>query len=231
MLRTNSRAPARKGLLAAAALLALVAAALGWHAAGAWQPERSRYPVQGVEAASRDGPINWTALKAGGADFVYLEASDGARRDRWFDPALAEARAAGLRVGALHRYDPCRPAAPQTTAFVTLVPRDPALLPPAVDLALDDARCPEPPPRALGGQLAEFLNDIETHAGKPAILKLSDDFEERYGTAARLHRNLWVSGSYLTPDDTVRPWVLWTANARLRSPAADQPLRWVVVRP
>lgn len=232
MAVTTRRHPARLRLFAAGAALLVAASGLGWWQAGAWQPERSRYPVQGVAVTDRDGPVNWMALRAGGADFAYLQASDGGARDRAFVGSFAGARRVGLKVGALHRFDPCRPADPQTAAFVTTVPRDPALLPPAVELDLDDERCPAPPaPEAMASELTTFLNQIEAHAGQPAILKLARAFERRYGTAAMIDRNLWLEGDYLAPDYAGRPWVMWTANSRLRSPAADQRLRWVVVRP
>ena len=234
MARSKRRgSPARRRLLAAVALLALGLVIWGWWEAGEWRPARDRFTVQGAEIGADDGPVNFAALKAAGADFVYLDASDGATaRNRGFEDALERARAAGLQAGALHRFDLCTDAGPQVGNFVTVVPRDPALLPPAVELDLDAERCPAPPAAgALQSELTTFLNQLEAHAGKPAILKLSKAFEARYHVAGMIDRNLWVTGSYLAPGYAGRPWVMWTANARLRSPAADGRLRWVVVRP
>lgn len=223
----------RRRLFALAALLALVLAGAGWWAAGDWRPARERFPVQGVEIGRGDGAVNFAALKAGGADFVYLDASDGAaRRDPGFERKLDSARAAKLQVGALHRFDPCRGADVQAGNFVTVVPRDAGLLPPAVELDLDEQTCAAPPAEAaMQSELTTLINQIEAHSGKPAILKLSRGFEKRYHVAAMIDRNLWVSGSYLAPGYAGRPWVMWTANPRLRSSAADGRLRWVVVRP
>lgn len=223
----------RNRLIAFAALVLLVLAGLAWWQAGAWRPPTDRFPLQGAEIGPDDEGVNFPALKATGAAFVYLDASGGAyRRDRGFESELTAAQEAGLQVGAVHRFDLCGDTGAQVGNFVTVVPRDAALLPPAVELDLDDERCPAPPAEeALQSELTTFLNQLEGHAGKPAILKVSRRFEARYHLAAMIDRNLWVTGSYLAPGYAGRPWVMWTANARLRSPASGGRLHWVVVRP
>ncbi|HUQ12794.1 MAG TPA: glycoside hydrolase family 25 protein [Novosphingobium sp.] len=225
-------AAARRRWLAFGGLLAGLGLVAGWWVAGQWMPARERFPVQGVEIAASDGAVNFAALKAARADFAYLRATSGTKRDPAFGEAFAQAREAGLQVGAVHRFDPCADAGAQAGVFVTVVPRDAALLPPAVELELDDVECAAPPAEgAMASELTTFLNQVEAHAGKPAILKLSKPFEKRYHLAAMIDRNLWVTGAYLAPGYPGRPWVMWTANPRLRSPAADARLRWVVVRP
>ena len=85
-------------------------------------------------------PINFRTVRALGARFAYLEASDGARwQNERFANRFEAARAAGLRVGAVHRFDPCIMADGQSANFVTMVPRDAALLPPALDLSMRPA--------------------------------------------------------------------------------------------
>ena len=224
---------ARRRWLAAAALLLLCGGGAAWWQAGEWKPARARFPVQGVELGAEDGAVNVAALDAGGVDFAYLRSGSGTtNRDAAFVANLEQAREAGLQVGAIHHFDPCEDAGAQAGNFVTTVPRDTALLPPAVELELDDEECATPPAEAaMASELTTFLNQIEAHSGKPAILKLSRGFEKRYRLAAMIDRNLWVTGAYLAPGYPGRPWVMWTANPRLRSPAADKRLRWVVVRP
>ena len=224
---------ARRRWLGAGGLSLGLLAIVGWWQAGAWLPERATFPVQGIEHSASDGAVNFVALKADGADFVYLRASDGAtRRDTMFVADLAKARAAGLQVGAILRFDPCVDAGPQAAQFITTVPRDSGLLPPAVELKLNEATCAAPPAEAaMASELTTLLNQVEAHSGKAAILKLSRGFEKRYRVATMIDRNLWVSAAYLAPGYPGRPWVMWTANPRLRSPASDERLHWVVVRP
>ena len=230
MARKKSTA-SRLRLFGAVLLLGLIAFAWGWWQLHHWRPGRADFPVQGIEVGSEDGLVNWKAAKAIGAGFAYLDASASAfARDPAFGKNLEDARAARLQVGAVHTYDPCQPAEKQAANFVTVVPRDAGLLPPAVDLDLLADACPvKVSDAAVTSELMTFLNQIETHTGKPTILKISRTFEKRYHLAAKIDRNLWLVRDRFAPDYAGRPWMLWTANSKLDSAASDEPLRWVVV--
>lgn len=222
----------RLRIFGALLLLALLGGGYLWWHLHHWLPDREIYPVQGVEIDAQDGEVNWAAIKAIGADFAYVDASASAfARDPEFVRNLEQARAAGLPAGAVHRYDPCQPADKQAANFVTVVPRDPDLLPPAVDLDMLADDCPlKVPDAAVESELMTFLNQIETHTGKPALLKLGPAFESRYGIAAKIDRNLWLVRDRLQPDYAGRPWTLWTANSSLANEVSGQGLRWVVVQ-
>ena len=113
---------------------------------------------------------------------------------------------------------------------MTVVPRDAAMLPPAVDLSTLSDDCPQPvSDAAVVSELMTFLNQIETHTGKSAILKISPGFESRYHIAHAINRNLWLTQEIIAPDYAGEPFTLWTANSSLYTPAGDKPLRWVVV--
>jgi lysozyme len=218
------------------ALLALVLAGAGvwlWWQGQHWAPPRGEFPRQGVVVGARDGEADFTALKAIGADFAYLEASNGASaRDSAFAASLRRVRASGLPFGVVHAYDPCVPAERQAANFLTIVPRDEALLPPAIELDRLAADCGDPVSEAaVESELTTFLNQVEGHVGKPAVLKISPAFEARYHIAARIERNLWLERDWLQPAYAGRPWTLWTANSSLRTAASDLPLRWVVLQP
>ncbi|MGH6629552.1 MAG: glycoside hydrolase family 25 protein, partial [Burkholderiales bacterium] len=209
--KTSSRTRLR--LFAALLLFALAGGIWGWWHLRHWTPPRAAYPMQGVEAGAVDGAVDWRALKAIGANFAYLDASASAfARDPAFSKNLEEARVARLQIGAVHRYDPCQPAERQAANFVTVVPRDARMLPPAVELDdLGDA-CPvKVSDAAIESELTTFLNQIETHTGKPALLKLSSGFESRYHVAAAIDRNLWLVRTRFAPEYAGRPWTLWTA--------------------
>ncbi len=223
----------RLRLLAAALLVAILAAIFGWWHLRHWQPSRAEYPAQGVEIGVQDGEVNWSTIKAIGADFAYIDASASVfARDPGFSGNLEKAREAGLKVGAVHSYDPCQPADKQAANFVTVVPRDPALLPPVVELADTADDCPvKVSDAAVESELTTFLNQVETHTGKPALLKLDAGFEARYAIASRIDRNLWLVRDRLQPDYAGRPWTLWTANSGLMRDISATGLRWVVVQP
>ena len=223
----------RLRLLGGLLLVALIGGGWAWWHLHHWKPERAQYPVQGVEIGFEDGAPDWNALKATGADFAYLDASASAfARDPQFVRNLEDARSAKLLVGAVHRYDPCQPAERQAGNFVTVVPRDGKMLPPAVELSQTADDCPiKVSDAAVESELTTFLNQVETHTGKPVILKLTTRFESRYHIAAAIDRNLWLVRDRFEPDYALRPWTMWTANKRLMSDFSEEPMRWVVVRP
>jgi lysozyme len=225
--------PARRRVgLAIVLLLVAIGLVVGWIESRRWTPDRARFPVQGAWLDAHDGVIDWAMLKAHGADFVYLTASEGpGRRDEAFSTAFGSARLQHLQVGAVHVYDMCAPADAQAANFVTIVPRDPALLPPAIALDIDSRSCRNPPGEAaMQSELTTFLNQIEKHTEKPAILMVSRSFESRYRLATMVDRNLWVREDFAEPSYAGPSWVMWTASQRLRIDGVAGPVRWVVVR-
>ncbi len=224
--------PWRLRLAALALLFALIGVVAIWWHLKHWAPPRSAYAMQGAEVSAEDGPVDWTALRTIGANFVYLDASASAfARNDNFGQNLDDARAAKLQVGAVHLYDPCQPAEKQAANFVTVVPRDAKLLPPAIELDRTADDCPiKVSDAAVESELTTFLNQVETHTGKAVILKLTSRFERRYHIAAAIDRNLWLVRTRFEPGYAGRPWTMWTANLRLETEADNRPLRWVVVQ-
>ena len=225
--------PWRYRVAAIVLLLLIAVAAFAWWKWEHWTPDRDAYPVQGVLIGARDGAPNFEALAAIGADFVYLEASKGEKgRDPSFARNLEAIRQSKLPFGAVHAYDPCIPAEKQAANFVTIVPRDPGLLPPVISLDTLAVDCPtKVSDPAVESELTTFLNQIEGHVGKPALLMISPRFEERYHIASRIDRNLWLERNFFEPEYGGRPWALWTANSELRNAASAMPVRWVVALP
>ena len=215
MARRGKRTGWRARVLAALLLAVLAAGGWLWWDLQNWRPDEAAYADQGVEVGAVDGAVNFRTLRATGASFAYLDASG-----------------AGLQVGAVHRFDPCTMADGQSANFVTMVPRDPELLPPAIELSRTADDCPERvSDAAVESELMTLINQIEMHAGKPVILKIDPGFEDRYHLAGMFERNLWLTRTRLEPEYAGRPWLLWTTNTTLRTAAAEEPLRWVVARP
>lgn len=218
-----------------AALILLVAIGGGgwtWWQAQHWRPDLQAFPVQGVIVGVADGETDFRAFKAIGASFAYIEASDGGgRRDPAFTRNLRSVRGSGLNFGAIHRYDPCIPAERQSANFVTIVPRDQGLLPPAIELDRTAENCStRVSEAAVESELTTFLNQVEGHVGQSAVLMVSPQFEDRYHIASKVERNLWLTRGWFQPDYGGRPWTLWTANTSYRNEASAAPVRWVVVR-
>ena len=197
-----------------------------------WAPPRDQYPVQGISVDASHGKIIWHVAGATGVDFAYIRATNGAEeRDPHFAENITGARDAGIRYGAVHLYNLCRPANDQAAMFVTTVPRDKNILPPAVRLTYDND-CPDRPGRALLlSELNTFLNQIEGHSDKPAIIALSKEFEEEYSISSGINRTFWLEENFFPPDYAVKPWVMWRASDMRRVNGIDGPVNWNVVRP
>jgi len=197
-----------------------------------WTPSKSRYPVQGLTITARSGAINWRMARTAGADFAYILATSGTgARDAAFDDYLAGARKEGLRYGAIHRYNLCDRPYDQATSFIATVPRDAEMLPPAVQLDLWEGCAARPNRDTLLADLNIFLNQIETHSAKPALIRVSHDFEALYDVASGINRTLWLEGAFFPPDYATRRWVLWTASTWRRVNGIDGPIEWDVVQP
>lgn len=229
----RNRGRTYRGTLGRIGLTIVVLAGLalaGWAYATRWAPPRDTYPMQGLSVSEADGPIDWRTVRARHADFAYVLASAGARhRDPAFAANWAGARAAGLRYGAAHRYSLCDRAVDQATLFMATVPRDNAALPPVVRLDFD-ARCARRPGRDIVlSDLNTFLNLIEAHSGKPALVRVSKAFDAQYDIGAGINRTLWLEGNFIAPDYASRPWVMWTASNMRRLDGVDAPVEWDVV--
>ncbi len=60
--------------------------------------------MNGIDVSARDGVIDWAGAYAEGVDFALLCASVGIVADPLFAKNVREAAAAGLAVGAYHRF-------------------------------------------------------------------------------------------------------------------------------
>ena len=82
----------------------------------------------------------------------------------------------------------------------------------------------------MQSELTTFLNQVEKHAEKRVILMVSSGLESQFHLAAVIDRNIWVLQDFIEPGYAGRPWVMWTANSRLRLNATSGAIRWVVVQ-
>lgn len=234
--KKGARKSPRRWLLRGAALLALIGVAFAswlWWDMRTWRPDETLYPEQGALAPAGGAEVKFATLKAIGAQFVYLPlvldplpGAPGSFADRY-----QRAREAGLQVGVVLNFDPCAPADVHSGVFAQMVPREPDLLPPAIALTrLADGCVPRVSDAAVESELMTLINQVETHAGKPVILRLSRAFEERHSTATALSRDLWLARDRARPGYAGRPWLLWSANSQLVSEASEEPIEWVVVQ-
>lgn len=214
------------------AVLLLLAAGLALWWAARWIPDRDSYPTQGVTIDAGNGDVHWGSIKAAGADFAYVMATDGNDEvDPKFARNMTAAREAGVQTGAIHRYSLCQLATDQAANFIRHVPRRADALPAVVWLDYDD-RCPDRPTRALLlSELATFLAQIEAHMGKRSLIAPGPAFEGQYKVTRGIARTTWLRRDFFEPDYGAHPWAMWQANNYMRLSGADGTVGWNVLRP
>ncbi|MEM7781616.1 MAG: glycoside hydrolase family 25 protein [Pseudomonadota bacterium] len=219
-------------LVAVIAFGTLIYAGWFWFEMRSWKPETALYPEQGAVIASGTPGVRFETLKAVGASFVYLElGAAGAPPDPGFRQRLEAALEAGLKVGIVQAFDPCRKADPHSAKFARMVARNEDLLPPALALARLPNACPSRvSDAAVASEVFTLVNQLELHSGTPVILKLEEEFESRFRLAASLDRDLWLVRDRSRPRYAQRPWLLWSANNQLQTEALAEPVEWVVVQ-
>lgn len=215
-------------------LLALLSA-MGWYwlTMKTWRPDPQKYPSQGAYIADIYDHLDFVALAAVGAKFVYLQIPDhrSASDHRLFE-MTSQARAAGLRVGFVLDFNPCLDATKQSALLTTLIPRDGAFLATALRLEQTNTSCPAATTvDRMISELTTLINQIETHTGKAVVFYLFKPFEREVSIAYKFDRKLWLAQDRFEPDYAGRPWEIWTANSAFESDATLAPVSWITERP
>ena len=209
-----------------------VVAVILWQIAIRWQPPTNQYPVQGITITHEQGDVHWPTLRAAGADFAYIAATDGdTGRDARFAENRNGAREAGVRYGATHVWQLCRLAQGQATNFIATVPDDPDALPPAVILRFEGNCADRPDIDVLIAELAGFLDMIEAHTGNPAVIYVTREFDEMYNITSRVERTFWLSRRLFKPNYGADPWTIWQATDMRQVDGVENRAAWNVVRP
>ena len=214
------------GLLAAVGIFGIGCWSLATH----WHPSAKQYPLQGIDLGENPGPVEWGTVRARGADFAYIVATSGKdRRDPAFEANWAALPDAGLRRGAVHIYSLCQLATDQANAFNTFVPPSSDALPTAVDVGFHDDCTARPDKPVLIDELTRFITMVETHTGKPVLLRIGKAIDSQYGLSAALPRPIWAVANIFPPDYAARPWRMWRASDFRRIDGIEGPVNWDVV--
>jgi lysozyme len=172
------------------------------------------YPVHGVDVSRWQGNINWPKLKAHGANFAFIKATDGGDR---VDPAFRRnwqgAEAAGVKRGAYHFFFWCRSGESQARWFIRNVPREAGALPPVIDVEWTRSRsCPRrPSPANVRKKMGAFMNMLEAHYGQRPIIYTAPDFYEDNLQGAFPNHPFWLRAVAEHPSRVYgdRKWVFW----------------------
>ena len=141
-----------------------------------------QWQVFGVDVSTYQGDVDWPALRAQGVDFAFIKATEGSSlQDRQFSANWENAQAAGVRVGAYHFFSYDSPGETQTDNFIAVVPVEPGMLPPVIDLEFYGDYLKNPPERAQVKEILDpLLARLEAHYGVKPILYVTYRSYYRY---------------------------------------------------
>jgi lysozyme len=156
----------------------------------------SAYPVHGIDVSRWQGAIDWPQVRASGIAFAFIKATEGGdHTDPLFPDNWQGAARAGVPRAAYHFYYFCRPAAEQARWFISHVPRDPAALPPVLDLEWNHTSrsCPHrPDPATVRAEAARFLDILTAHYGQRPIIYTTVDFYRDTGIGRLPNTEFWL---------------------------------------
>jgi lysozyme len=167
--------------------------------------------LRGTDVSHWQGNIDFRKMKAAGAEFVFVKASQAAWTDRRFVENWARARDAGILRGAYHFIDWTRPAQEQADHFSNvLLTNGIGELPPVADFEL---RTGAPAATTARLFLRVFLARLEQNIRRVPIIYTAPYFWREFGSteAHWLKWPLWIA-HYTTASQPMAtpPWTRWT---------------------
>ena len=172
-----------------------------------------RYPVHGVDLSRWQSGIDWQMVRGSGVNFAFVKATEGGDVfDPLFPSHWTKSAAVGVRRGAYHLFYHCRPAAEQARWFIAHVPRDPAALPPVLDLEWTPTSLTcrtRPAPEVVRAEARVFLDTVARHYGQRPILYSTPDFFHDNDLGRLRGVTFWLR-SVAAPVASVYPGQDWT---------------------
>lgn len=170
--------------------------------------------VHGVDVSRWQGDVNWEKLRAQGANFAYIKATDGGDHlDPMFKKNWRGAEAAGLKRGAYHFFYWCRTAGEQADWFIRNVPKVDGALPPVIDVEWNgESTCRHrPSPEKVREKMQVFMDKLERHYGQRPIIYTAPDFYRDNLKGAFLDYPFWLRAVAQHPSKVYpgRKWLFW----------------------
>jgi lysozyme len=205
------------------------AAAAGWYLwLPNWRPPLLDGEAYGVDVSHHQGEIDWSAVAADGISFAYIKASEGEDfTDDRFAENWAQARDAGVEVGAYHYFTLCTEGAAQARHFLRVAPPDAAALPPALDLEFGGNCSARPTTADLRREVDAFLRIVEDAWGREVVLYVFHSFERAHQVRATYDRPLWTPSYPRRPRDD---WSVWQLHGFARVNGVQGPVDLDVAR-
>jgi lysozyme len=180
-------------------------------------PDRSSYPVRGLDVSEHQGIIDWEHLvEVSNIRFAFIKASEGTKtRDHLFKRNWTLARGRVAR-GAYHFFTFCGSGGAQARNFLSVLPRS-AELPPAVDVEFSGNCRSWTSLAEVRRQLATFLSLVRRKSGRTPLIYVTKESYGRIIKGRFTEYSLWVREVVFTASKQAYPslrfWQ-WTGKGR-----------------
>jgi lysozyme len=184
------------------------------------------FAVHGVDVSRWQTDMDWSTLRAHGANFAYIKATDGGDHlDPMFKTNWRRAKEAGVRRGAYHFFYWCRTAGEQADWFIRNVPRDPDALPPVIDVEynhLSNCKMRLSTARVLE-KMQVFMDKLERHYGQRPVIYTAPDFYKDHLRGQFRDYPFWLRSVAAHPSKVYpdRKWVFWQYSGSGLSQGVD----------
>ena len=164
--------------------------------------------VMGIDVSAHQQEIDWAGVASDGYVFAYIKATEGkGHTDPRFAANWADARKAGLAVGAYHYFTLCSPGADQAADFLAAAAPDDAALPPVLDLEFDGACSRRPAAEHTNAEVKAFIDRVEKAWGRRVVLYSSNEWRRHYGLELTDQRPDWLFAQGKRPKQ--EDWAVW----------------------
>jgi len=174
----------------------------------------SNYRLRGLDVSNHQKQIDWRIVaRTGEYTFVFIKATEGtAYKDAYFQANWRGAKTYGLLRGAYHFYIEYLSGTEQANNFISVVPKEPGMLPPVLDLEVTGKDR-----MMMIREIKVFLDRLEQHYGmKPIIYTDSDRYIE-YVKGNFDGYQVWMNSSLFPIQwSGVNTWTFWQYCSRGR---------------
>ncbi len=193
---------------------ALAAVVVVFAAAGAlfayfqtYQPDRSRFPLRGIDVSHHQGTIDWPEVAKDDVAFAFIKVSEGGDHlDTQFERNITEATKAGIAVGAYHFFTFCRPGTDQAHNFLRAVAGRHLALPPVMDLEFTGNCRRRLSAKELSREIAAYIDIVESRLDRRVVYYVTRRFLDEYVDAIP-PRPIWLRSILRKPSHV--DWLVW----------------------
>jgi len=197
-----------------------------------FEPNRTQYPVRGIDVSHHQGKINWELVAKDDVQFAYIKASEGANfKDVNFMENWRAAKQAGIARGAYHFFSLCVSGQEQAKNFIQSVPLETDALFPAIDLEFVGNCDKRPRKEDFLRELKAFTQEVEKYYQHKLVFYTTGSFYRQYLSGEDYKGSpLWLRSIVLEPSEKI-DWSLWQYHNCGHVEGIDGPVDLNVVAP